>query len=192
MYTGLANTKDRLYRMREIELKHSRIAMLASVGWPMSELFHDPLAEFLRIYNPYVSATIDTFPLANGGQAPTVLNGGLMNGPNAASLGIFTLLFSIFEYYAFTNQNKSIKTKVDKLYRREPGDFGFDPLALYEFNGPNPAAKLARRNMEISNGRMAMVAMLIFLALELCTGKPVVELTPIFFKPIWEIIDFTF
>jgi Chlorophyll A-B binding protein len=37
---GIANTKPKLKRMREIELKHARIAMLATVGWPISELFH--------------------------------------------------------------------------------------------------------------------------------------------------------
>ena len=33
---GFAKVKKTLFWMREAELKHSRLAMLAAVGWPMS------------------------------------------------------------------------------------------------------------------------------------------------------------
>ena len=48
---GFASTEDLLLQYREAELKHARLAMLASVGWVMSELLHTPLAEFLGLDN---------------------------------------------------------------------------------------------------------------------------------------------
>merc|ERR1712216_954919 len=44
---GFAKDKGLLLQYREAELKHARLAMLASVGWVMSELWHTPLAELL-------------------------------------------------------------------------------------------------------------------------------------------------
>ena len=35
---GVCINYERLDRMREIELKHARIAMIAALGWPLSEL----------------------------------------------------------------------------------------------------------------------------------------------------------
>lgn len=37
---GFSKDKSTLIKMRDAELKHSRLAMLAAVGWPMSELWH--------------------------------------------------------------------------------------------------------------------------------------------------------
>lgn len=48
---GFASTEDLLLQYREAELKHARLAMLASVGWVMSELLHTPLAELLGLDN---------------------------------------------------------------------------------------------------------------------------------------------
>lgn len=43
---GFAKDKVTLVRMRDAELKHSRLAMLAAAGWPLSELWHS------KKYNP--------------------------------------------------------------------------------------------------------------------------------------------
>ena len=51
------------------EIKHARLAMLAAVGWPASELSHFTLAKILGLENL----------LAPNGRAPSVLNGGLNN-----------------------------------------------------------------------------------------------------------------
>jgi hypothetical protein len=37
---GFAKNKDELFLLREAEIKHGRIAMLAALGWPSSELYH--------------------------------------------------------------------------------------------------------------------------------------------------------
>jgi len=98
--------------MREIELKHSRLAMLAAIGWPSSEIFHNDLMKLFNL----------PFELGNNGMAPTVLNGELLRGPNAVALGLFFLIISGLEYIAFNNRRK-LKEKLNlKGKRLEPGD----------------------------------------------------------------------
>ena len=48
--------------MREAELKHARLAMLAAAGWPLAELFNGPIGA--------LSAT--------GGRVPSLFNGQLL------------------------------------------------------------------------------------------------------------------
>merc|ERR1719453_2118562 len=66
-----------------------------------------------------------------------------------------------------------------------PGEFNFDPIGLY---GKTDAEKKAMRTKEIKNGRVAMMAVLAYVGAEAMTGKPVTELTPVFFKPIWVVV----
>ena len=55
----LADTPDKLAWFREAEVKHARLAMLAAIGWPISEL-----TNFGGLLTPE-------------GRAPALLNGGL-------------------------------------------------------------------------------------------------------------------
>merc|ERR1712232_1358051 len=65
---GLAGAdKESLIYMREAEIKHSRLAMLAVIGWPLAELFDKPLADAAGL--PVL--------LTKSGASPAVLNGGL-------------------------------------------------------------------------------------------------------------------
>lgn len=66
---GFSNSKEALYKMREAEIKHSRLAMLAAAGWPLSELWHKEIADVLGLESI----------LASSDKAPSVLNGGLDN-----------------------------------------------------------------------------------------------------------------
>merc|ERR1712194_407571 len=59
--------KADLMYMREAEIKHSRLAMLAVIGWPLAELFDKPLAD---------AAGLPTL-LTKTGESPSLLNGGL-------------------------------------------------------------------------------------------------------------------
>jgi len=64
---GLAANPDRLKFMRNAELKHARIAMLAAVGWPVAELVHGNMAHALGLKSM----------LQAGERVPSILNGGL-------------------------------------------------------------------------------------------------------------------
>ena len=59
--------KASLLYMREAEIKHGRLAMLAVVGWPIAELFDKGIAEALGL----------PIALTKSGNSPSVLNGGL-------------------------------------------------------------------------------------------------------------------
>ena len=63
---------DRLYAYREAELKHGRLAMLAAVGWPLSELYDGRLSMRLGMRPELVN--VDD---SGVGLAPSLLNGGL-------------------------------------------------------------------------------------------------------------------
>ena len=68
---NFADSEENLLWQRKAELKHARIAMLAAVGWPLSELFDKPLAQMW-----------DMKPLLGfGDRVPSILNGGLAKVP---------------------------------------------------------------------------------------------------------------
>jgi hypothetical protein len=53
--------------MREAEIKHSRLAMLAAVGWPIAEIFDKPIADAVGL--PSL--------LTKSGESLSLLNGRL-------------------------------------------------------------------------------------------------------------------
>lgn len=164
---NLATSAALLSFYREAEIKHSRLAMLAAVGWPMSEMYDEPLANLCGL--PCV--------LASQGSAPSVLNGGLEHiNPLfwGAALGT-AASFEIWSLWAMIERN----VQGDDA---EPGDLGFDPLGFM------PTERSRRRRMqlaELKHGRLAMVAVVAFAAEEYILGTPVIEHSAAFFRPFW-------
>lgn len=136
---GLA-TPANLPWMRDAELKHARFAMLAALGWPISEALHPTLAK---------AAALPSTVAAHGGLAPSVLNGGL---------GAVPVTFWVAALGA------TIVIELTALERRAtggaPGDLGWDPLKL---NSP------AMAEYELAHGRLAMLAITAFAAQEFVT-----------------------
>ena len=132
---GLSNIDDigiDLYWMREAEIKHCRVAMLAVVGILQVERFGPApgceaatakcqMDAFWQIWNSH----------------PQYI---------AASL-IFIMMFEAFSGIAATSGRES--------GNREPGDFGLDPLGFMKGDAAG-AARLQKQ--EIMNGRLAMWA----------------------------------
>lgn len=201
---GARTAARRVAWMREAEVKHARLAMLAAAGWPLSELWHGPLAS--------VSGLPFDLELTQG-RAPSVLNGNLLE---AWPVLLFTLAFTSWlevrtldQVHGMTSVGKTIGKEgiiVEKSY--VPGDLSFDPLRLYGYYGWQPPAliearvrtdneynlawqRYARYEMEgaeIRNGRLAMLAITGFAVQEFVYGTPVVDQTPILFTPIWELL----
>lgn len=202
-----ANTQDTgraLMWMREAEVKHARLAMLAAAGWPLAELWHGGLANlFGAAYELDVTQ----------GRSLSVLNGGL--GQVAPFMLLVALAISAVEVrtldqvYGLTATGQTMKpdgTLVMKSY--VPGDCGFDPLGFYGWYGANVGvmeqmraqadpqyafelAEEARREMEtaeIKNGRLAMLAITGFAIQEFSYGTPVVDQTPLFFTFFGDVL----
>ena len=149
--------------MREAEVKHSRLAMLAVVGWPLAELYDKSLADAVGL------PTL----LTKTGESPSILNGGLEKVSPAYWVAVAALAGII--------ELENMKAKDDKK-DYVPGDCNFDPLGMF------PSDKKGQMEMmtkELKHGRVAMMALLGFVVQEAVYGMPVVAETPFFFKPIF-------
>ena len=130
--------------MREAELKHARLAMLAAVGWPLAELA-----------NPWLSST--------SGRAPSLFNGGIGDGVIPFFLVLSFMGAAVLEnkYEERVDSQRSLGKPL------VAGDFGFDPLGA-----DSPSMRAA----EITNGRVAMVAITAFALEEALTKAPIFPL----------------
>jgi len=162
---GLAGeNKESLLNMREAEIKHGRLAMLAVVGWPIAELFDRQLAD---------AAGMPSL-LTKSGESPSLLNGGL----ERVDIAFWVALVSLSGIIEIEN----MKMKDEKGKNYQPGDCNFDPLGLLP---DNRTGALEMQTKEIKHGRVAMMAILGFVVQEALFGIPVVQETPFFFKPLF-------
>mmetsp|Transcript_40718 Transcript_40718/g.49554 ORF Transcript_40718/g.49554 Transcript_40718/m.49554 type:complete len:251 (-) Transcript_40718:159-911(-) len=156
--------KVSLLFMREAEIKHSRLAMLAVVGWPLAELFDKKIANIFDL----------PVALTKSGASPSLLNGGLEK--------IDPLYWVVVASIAGLAELSSQEAQEQKGKKYTPGDCNFDPLGFFP---TDKAGQLAMQTKEIKHGRVAMLAMLGFVVQEALYGTPVIAETPMFFSPIW-------
>jgi len=155
--------KASLLQMREAELKHGRLAMLAAVGWPLAELFDKQIATALGLQSALTST----------GSSPSLLNGGL----DKIEPDYWVIVASIAGLAELANKD----TKEAKGKQYIPGDCGFDPLGFM------PKDKVGMKEMqtkEIKHSRLAMMAILGYVVQEALYRSPVTEETPMFFKSV--------
>ena len=164
---GLGETFD-LYYMQECEIRHARLAMLAVVGWPLSEMIAPGF-------------------MLQDGRAPSVLNG--FNIVTALSVLAALSALGWFEFQ--TSLRRTIDTPMGKQHRKDmsaiweygvAGDYNFDPAGLYSMLGDDAQGRKAMRQMEIIQGRFAMLGITYFAWAEASFGKPIVQ-DNIFFHP---------
>ena len=67
-------TNDNFAYMREAEIKHGRLAMMAAVAWPLQEILHPIIVDAI-----YGSTGVDVKDVLidSNGASPSLLNGGL-------------------------------------------------------------------------------------------------------------------
>jgi len=157
--------KESLIQMREAEIKHGRLAMLAVIGIPAAELWDRSLANAIGLPSLLTEKNL----------SPSLLGGGL-GEVNPKFWGMLVCGSGVIEL-------ENIKMKLDvKKEKYEPGDCNFDPLKLL------PEDKEERKNMytkELKHGRIAMVAVLGYVVQETLYQSPIVAQTPFFFHPLF-------
>ncbi len=165
---GLAQNKEQLMEYREAEIKHARLAMLAAIGWPVSELTDRSIADFFNA--PPV--------LDSGDRVPSVLNGG-MDRISPQFWGFCLGMSAAIDMYGVAKARMG-----DEDYY--PGNLGFDPLGLF------PVDRDGQENMklaEMKHGRVAMVGVSGYVVEEYLTKTAVVDDTPFFFQSISETVE---
>lgn len=185
---GFAKDEATLRTMLESELRHGRLAMLATLGWVFAELFAEG-------------------GLASGGRAPSIPNGHLFTLQNFLGTAL------IFASVARTEADRDSTTGA-KVFDSEaepgmydwhhyldgpfvPGCYNWDPLGaasppprgsaqanvasltlavlpemppgLYGILGNDAAGRRAMRELEIQHGRVAMIAITLWVMWEAST-----------------------
>jgi len=139
-------------RIREAEIMHCRVAMMATVGYLIGE---------------------NTPTIAFGFEHTTIANDQLPSIPGVVLFPFF-LVINICEAYRASKgwvapTPSTLFTLRENYY---PGDLGFDPLGLK----PTDASEFAAmQSKELSNGRLAMFAVAGMCVQELVNGKAILE-----------------
>ena len=154
-----ATDMSTLKKYREAEIKHGRLAMLASVGWPLSELYHPFLSRLSNNINI----------LSDNNKAPSLLNGGLEK--------INPIFFMAIIIFTATVESVALNRKNEDYI---PGDLGFDPLKLYV--NKDPYIKRDLELKELNNGRLAMLAITYYAFSEFVNNNAITNLTTFLFK----------
>merc|ERR1719191_2364146 len=141
-------TGGKLLFYREVELKHGRVAMLASLGMLVGEKFHPLFGGDIDVpaYLAFQQTPLEAF-------WPAVV----------AAIAI-PEVFSVFTFQNPTEGGRTWEMKEDHV----PGDLGFDPLGL---KPKDPEKFKEMQTKELNNGRLAMIAVVGMIAQEYVTGQ---------------------
>jgi len=132
---------------REVELKHGRVAMLASLGILVGEQFHPLFGGDIDVpsYVAFQATPLQSF-------WPAVV----------AAIAI-PEIFSVFSFQTPAG-NEPWSMRTDRM----AGDFGFDPLGI---KPEDPKELKEMQTKELNNGRLAMIATAGMIAQEIATGQ---------------------
>lgn len=140
---GLSDTFDMKW-LRESEIKHGRISMIAVVGFVMQEFWTLP-----------GMTHVDDSNLA----------------PAAAGLeSMLQFVFGIGIWEFWTNKGKVTMENMFEDPSRVPGELGFDPMGLGKGKSKEQYEELQLK--EIKNGRLAMLAIGGMIHHNWVTGEP--------------------
>jgi len=146
---GKTKPKLEVYRLREAELAHGRVSMLAAAGFLVQEKFHP-------LFSGDGGAAIDQIP-----QLPVWLWGVMLAGIGYAEQTRIAKGWAKVD----PKTNKAETALREGYY---PGDLGFDPLNL---KPEDPAEFALMQEKELSHCRLAMIAAAGFLAQEAVSGQ---------------------
>merc|ERR1711869_107215 len=146
-------TGGKLLFYRDVELKHGRVAMLASLGILVGETFH-----------PLFGGDIDAPAYLTFQQTPLEAF-----WPAVVIAIAIPEIYSVFSFEPVVRRVKSDKVGQTWAIRAdfESGDLGFDPLGL---KPEDPAELKEMQTKELNNGRLAMIAAAGMIVQEAVTG----------------------
>merc|ERR1719437_60744 len=146
---GFLEGKDKLevYRLREAELAHGRVSMLASLGFLVQEKFHP-------LFSGDGGPAIDQIP-----QLPVWLWAVMAGGIGLAESKRISIAFRELD-------GTKLKAETALKPGYTPGDLGFDPLG---FAPTDPAEFKLMQEKELAHARLGMIAAAGFLAQEAVT-----------------------
>jgi light-harvesting complex I chlorophyll a/b binding protein 1 len=172
-------TDEQFVPFREAELKHGRLAMLAAIAWPLQEILH-PI--FVDNWYAVTGQTVPDVLLESNGASPSLLNGGLFQPEVLPALALTILVGSFLEERDLRQRAaRGCAFNEYPILRRQTGNLGFDPLNIYR---PLPLdEKRGLHEAELTNGRLAMLAVAGYVATEFVLGEPIVRATSPFFEP---------
>jgi hypothetical protein len=178
-------TEETIVPFREAELKHARLAMLAAVAWPLQEIFHPILVDALR-----TSGWMNTYDMMaeTNGRSPSLLNGGLEQWETAPVLMLAIFLASTLELTDLKARQADGLAWNEYRKSKQPGDFSFDPLNIAGSLSPSQQKEFQEK--ELLNGRLAMIAVTTYVAIEFAFDTPIVRFTPDLFRPLFLAPDF--
>lgn len=162
--------------LREAEVKHGRLAMLAAMAWPLQEILHPILVDGL-----YAGRVPDMLFESNGA-SPSLLNGGLFQPEVLPALALAVLLGAFVEETSIAARAAQGLRWNEYRNSATPGDLKFDPLNLYR--PLRLGEKLQLHETELLNGRVAMLAVAAYVATESGLQTTVVRATPALFEPL--------
>jgi len=141
--------------LREAEIKHGRVAMLAAAGAIAQDLFQFKGTDTLVGVAKMTGAHDALLKLENSGSA------------KVTTMHQMLLWIGIIELCSAPVIAQMWKGETD----REPGDYAFDPLGFSK----NPAAAATYKLKEIKNGRLAMIGIGGMVHHYILTGKGPVQ-----------------
>ncbi|GAB0497663.1 hypothetical protein MMPV_010068 [Pyropia vietnamensis] len=142
---GFSNVFD-IKWMREAELKHCRITMLACLGFFVQEAITLPASYFP---NNVIAVDAHDYFVKTGGMQQLLL------------------WFCFAEFFSLLAVNYTMQGG-----DRAPGDFSFDPLNI----ASTPAKRAQMELSEIKNGRLAMIGIGGLIHQEFYSHKPIMDL----------------
>jgi hypothetical protein len=142
-------SKDEVFRLREAELAHSRVAMLASAGFLVQEKFHP-------LFSGDGGPAIDQIPAL-----PIWVWGVMLAGIGGAEQTRIAKGWQKLDP-ATKTASQTLRTGY------APGDLGFDP---FNIKPQDPTKLRLMQERELANGRLAMFAAATFLLQEAVTGQ---------------------
>ena len=161
---NFARGEGELMSYREAEIKHSRLAMLAAAGWPLSEILDKKIAAAFNLA-PLLDAT---------DRAPSLLNGGL-----GKVSPIYWVACLVFAAVIDASGTKRATFKAEGYF---PGNLAFDPLGFYP---KNEDEQKFMQTAEIKHGRVAMMAVVGYAIQEYVFKQGVVDESPFSFTSLW-------